>query len=346
VELLSIGIGVIGYGKQGASHARNVGKHDGFRLVAVCDPTEASRDQAQADHPDVRVYDDVEKILGDADVDLVIIVTPTTAHAPLSIKSMESGKHVVCEKPMCMNFQEAVRIRDVSRATQRYFCVYQNRRGDDYYTKAKAAVDQGKIGRLRDFKIIRNRWGVGAMVWGSDRFRPQWRSERAFGGGMLYDWGGHWIDQALLLHGGAVKSVYAQLFVGHLVEGQDAEDGFRVLLGFEDGAAAHIEFQAGALGHLDSGGWVLSGTHGGYSPGKLFQLSDPAQPLGSEMQELPWEIEPPSFDFWGKMRRAITSGEADQLPVPVEESLRVMRIIDAAFESADQGRAVTFDPAI
>lgn len=343
---MSIGVGVIGYGKQGASHARSAQNNDGFELVAVCDATPASRDQAAMDHPGVQIYSDAAEILADERIDVVVIVTPTTAHAPLAIQSMRAGKHVVCEKPMCMNSKEAAEIRAVSMETGRFFCVFQNRRGDEYFTKAKAAIDAGHIGKLRDFKIVRNRWGIGAMVWGSERFRPQWRSERAYGGGMLFDWGGHWIDQALLLHGGPVSSVYAQLFVGTLVEGQDAEDGFRVLLRFEDGACAQIEFQAAALGTFDSDGWVLSGTHGGYKPGTVYKLADPDQPLTSEVQEIEWNETPDTFDFWGQVQSAVDQEDRALLPVPVEESLRVMRIIDAAFESHDSGRAVVFEKPV
>lgn len=343
---MAIGVGVIGYGRQGASHARGARERVGYELVAICDSTPASREQAAQDHPGVRIYEDVTALLGDPAVDLVVIVTPTTLHAPFSIQSMRAGKHVVCEKPMCMNAREAEEIRAVARETGRIFCVYQNRRGDDYFTKAKAAIDAGHIGTLRDFKIIRNRWGVGAMVWGSPRFRPQWRSERAYGGGMLFDWGGHWIDQALLLHPGAVRSVYAQLFCGRLVEGQDADDGYRVLLGFDDGACAHIEFQAASLGQLDSGGWVLSGTHGGYAAGTVYKLADPEAPLSSAVETIPWSVEPPPFDFWGALREAIAKGDASLAPVPVDQSVRVMRIIDAAFASHDCGQAVHFDEPV
>lgn len=158
---------------------------------------------------------------------------------------------------------------------------------------------------------------------------------------MLFDWGGHWIDQALLLHGGRVRSVYAQLFIGSLVPNQDADDGFRVLLQFEDGACAHIEFQAGTPGRFDSGGWILSGTKGGYTPGRLHRIQE-----DGNVEELPWEVEPPPFAFWERLREAIENRDPACLPVPVKESLRVMRIIDAAFESHDTGQAVVFGSAV
>lgn len=342
---MSLGVGIIGYGRQGAGHAKQVGQTDGLKVAAIYDMTPASREKAKADHPDVSIYDDVDRFLRDESVEIVVVVTPTTSHAPLSIQSLEAGKHVVCEKPMCMNAKEAQAVREASYASGRFFSVYQNRRGDAYYTKAKAAIEAGHIGRLRDFKIIRNRYGVGSMTWGSERFRPQWRSERAYGGGMLFDWGGHWIDQALLLHGGRVVSVYAQLFVGGLVEGQDADDGYRVLLRFEDGACAHIEFQTGTLGALDTEGWILSGTHGGYTPGKVVRLSKPDRPAESEIEEIEWNIEPPGFPFWERFRDAVRSGDRSKLPVDVDESVRVMRIIDAAFASHDTKEAVVFsDP--
>ena len=343
---MELGVGIIGYGKQGAYHAHEVKKIEGLRLAAVCDVTPASREQAQKDHPGVRVYDDVQRFLADPEVQIVVIVTPTTTHAPYSIESMKAGKHVVCEKPMCMNYKEAAAVRDASYQTGRFFSVFQNRRGDDYFTKAKAAIDAGHIGRLRDFKIIRNYFGTGTLTWGSERFRPQWRSERAYGGGMLFDWGGHWIDQALLLHPGKVVSVYAQLFVGNLVEGQDADDGYRVLLRFDDGACAHIEFQSGALGAFDTRGWLLSGTKGGYAPGKVYRLTNPEKPAESKIEEIEWNVEPPPFPFWQMFRDAVAANDRSKLPVPVEQSLRVMRIIDAAFASHDSGEAVRFEEPV
>ena len=73
---MAIGVGIIGYGKQGAYHAKQVSKTEGLRLAAVCDLTPASREQAKKDFPEIAVYDDVSRFLQDPKVEIVVIVTP------------------------------------------------------------------------------------------------------------------------------------------------------------------------------------------------------------------------------------------------------------------------------
>lgn len=331
---MSIGVGIIGYGRMGAGHAKRVSAIDGLELRAVHDITPASLEQAKADYPAVIAYRDLDGFLKDASISVVVVATPTSSHASLSIQGLEAGKNVVCEKAMCMNRAEAVKVRDTARRTGMVFSVHQNRRWDDYYLRAKAAIDAGHLGRVRDLKMVRNRWNPGTMTWGIDRWRPQWRSEKAYGGGLLFDWGGHLIDQALLLHGGKVSAVYNELFFNGMYPGQDADDGFRMLITFADGASAHVECQTGTLAPMNTRGWVVSGTQGGHMPGKLYVKTE------SGVEERPWDIDVPPLGFWENFRDAVAKGVPQA--VPVDESVRLMRVIDAGFESAAAGRPVVF----
>lgn len=334
VLYVSIKVGIIGYGRMGAAHARRVAALDGLHLSAVHDISPASLQQAVEDYPGLTVYESFDEFINSPRVDVVVVATPTSAHASLSIRSLQAGKHVVCEKAMCMNYAEAVQIQNMVDRTGMVFSVHQNRRWDDYYQQAKVAVDAGHLGQVRDLKIVRNSWSPGTMTWGTERWRPQWRSEKAYGGGLLFDWGGHLIDQALLLHGEPILSVYNELFFNDMYPGQDADDGFRMLITFADGARAHVEVQTGTLAPMDTGGWIVSGTEGGHVPGKLRIKT------GSEVEERSWHVPVEPLAFWENFRDVVTDGVPQA--VPVAESVRVMRIIDAAFQSAATGRPIVF----
>ncbi|MBM3215487.1 Gfo/Idh/MocA family oxidoreductase [Candidatus Poribacteria bacterium] len=101
-----LGFGLIGLGRHGARYAEHLLRDvPAARLVAVC-----RRDEAQgksfADKNSCRYYRDVESLLGDPDIDAVVITTPPHLHAPITVQAARAGKHVLCEKPMSRNVAE------------------------------------------------------------------------------------------------------------------------------------------------------------------------------------------------------------------------------------------------
>ena len=113
---------VIGYGaafNMGNHHARSMQETEGIECVAICDLDSSRTEAAKSDHPHVRTYNDVEKLLKDDEIDLVTVVLPHNLHAPIAIQALNAGKHAITEKPMCITLAEATEMIETARANDR-----------------------------------------------------------------------------------------------------------------------------------------------------------------------------------------------------------------------------------
>src|SRR5690348_8200464 len=100
---------VIGYGgafNMGKHHANQM-KEVGIDFVAACDLDSARMDQAKQDFPHIRTYTQIEDLLAQEDIDLVTVITPHHTHATIAMQVLESGKHCILEKPMCIRADDA-----------------------------------------------------------------------------------------------------------------------------------------------------------------------------------------------------------------------------------------------
>src|SRR5215471_14983716 len=129
----NIGVGIVGYGPLGGMgyhHGLGVTGTDGVELVAVVDPSVERRKAAETDFPGVRTYASVTDLLSDDDVEVAFVATPPAHHAALSLDLLRAGKHVACEKPLCLTVAEADQLMATAAAHGRVLTVYQNRRWD------------------------------------------------------------------------------------------------------------------------------------------------------------------------------------------------------------------------
>jgi predicted dehydrogenase len=101
-----IGAAVVGYGYWGVNLARNVAAASSLRLVGVADPDEDRRTAAAGNHPSATIWSGLDDVLDDADVDAVVLAVPAHAHAALATKVLESGRHVLVEKPLAMTVED------------------------------------------------------------------------------------------------------------------------------------------------------------------------------------------------------------------------------------------------
>jgi scyllo-inositol 2-dehydrogenase (NADP+) len=126
-------------------------------------------------------------------IDLVVVATPNLTHYPLAAAALESGKHVVVDKPFAVSVAEAEALIALAAAKGRMLTVFHNRRWDGDFLTVRSLVESGRLG---DILLFEAHW---------DRFRPLpkpgWREEPAEGAGLLWDLGPHLVDQALVLFG-------------------------------------------------------------------------------------------------------------------------------------------------
>ncbi len=144
-------VGIAGLGRLGKAHARQLARvTQGCRLVSACSPVPAEREWAAqelglaAD----RLHADFDAFLAEADVDAVVLVTPTSLHADQVIAALRAGKHVFVEKPLALNVEDCERVQAVAAEHGRQVAMVGFvRRFDPSYAAAQQAVAAGRVGR-------------------------------------------------------------------------------------------------------------------------------------------------------------------------------------------------------
>ena len=191
-----------------------------------------TRDPAKAAAYNTRVWWGLDEALRDPAVDVVYVATPVFLHAPQTIQSLRTGKHVLCEKPMAMNEAEAVSMVRAAEESGKTFGVAYYRRCYPKVQRAKELMKAGVIGKPVVAELTNHMWfdGEGSRSWLVDRAKA--------GGGPLFDIASHRIDVLNYWFGQPLR-VSAQL--------SNAVHHYAV----EDNATVLIEYAGGVRGVVD-----------------------------------------------------------------------------------------------
>lgn len=342
-------IAIIGYGGMGGWHAKQLlSLPEEFRLDGVYDIDPARREAAENDG--IRAYETLEALLESPSVRTVILAVPNNFHKELSIRALRAGKNVICEKPVMMDEAELRDVLAVARETGRLFAAHQNRRWDRDFLIVKQVLEAGTIGKP---------FYIESRVQGSKGIPGDWRCVKEAGGGMLYDWGIHLLDQLLCLAPEPVTQVCAHLLS---VKFPEVDDNFKLLLRFQSGLSALVEVDTYTFINLPR--WHVSGDAGTmqiddfscegkivkarlqemrWEPGIVYTAAGPTRTMAprprESVEELPLPaVESDARDYYRNFR------DADEKNAPIAvtppQMLRVLRVMDAAFESARSGRSV------
>jgi len=190
---------MVGLGKMGLSHQSIINMHPNVKLAAVCDSTGFLLDVLNK-YTGVRTFSDYDEMLDNAELDAVIISTPSRLHAEMVRNALEHDVHVFCEKPFVL---DTVQGKELARlATERSLV---NQVG--YHCRFVAAFQEAK--RLLDAGAIGKVTHALAESYGPVVLKPTgstWRTKRSEGGGCLYDYAAHPIN-LLTWYFGAPKAV-------------------------------------------------------------------------------------------------------------------------------------------
>jgi predicted dehydrogenase len=354
----NIGVGIVGYGPLGGMgyhHGLGVTQTEGIELVAVVDPLLERRKAAETDFPGVRAYASLDELVSDDDVEVAIVATPPAHHAALTLTLLRAGKHVACEKPLCLTVAEADAIIAVAAANHRVLTVYQNRRWDPDFVAIRRAVASGLLGEV---------FNVETFVGGYAHPCRTWHSDAAASGGAGYDWGSHHIDWVLQLLGGLPRLVQAH---GHKRVWHDVTnvDQLRVRMTWTDGREAeffqsdiaavrrpkfYVQGTAGTLvgryrtvtfEHIEPGrGYVAQEAHHAEAPAELL-LARYESGYGISETRLPSALEQP-FAFHRNLADHLHLGEP--LAVTPASVRRVIAVLEAAQQSSTrQGAPVAIE---
>ena len=340
---------IIGYGGMGKWHGARLQQNEAVELAGTYD-IDPER-MALASENGIHTYESLEAVLADPTVDLVTVAIPNHLHRDVCIRAMEAGKHVVCEKPVTLSSEDLLAMYKAAHDNHVLFTVHQNRRWDEDYLIVKKLLEDGTLGKV--FRIE-------SRVHGSRGIPGDWRAKKEYGGGMVLDWGVHLLDQALLLTDSPIRSVYAQL--SH-VTNDECDDGFTVQLTFQNGLA--MEVQVGTCNFISLPRWYVLGDKGSAviesfrkNDGRICLVSDwerrDAAPVvtaagltktmaprtGETLQELPLpHVDSDVGDFYRNVA-AVIHGKAQPI-VTHEQVLRVMKLMEAVFRSAETNCVIT-----
>jgi len=228
-----LGIGVIGLGRLGSSYAKYFkNRIDGATLVAVSDVNEAAVASLAAELDISKRYDRYQDLIADAEVEGVVIVSPTSSHQEIVIEAAKRGKAIFCEKPLSISLDAAREMRRVVEQTGVFFQMGFMRRFDKGYVAAKRKIEEGVIGTPVVFKSSSR-----------DPYRPSLEYlDPAHSGGLFIDCGIHDLDLARW-YMGEIASVYS---IGGTLAYPEMKE-----IGDIDNAVTSLYFTSGALGTID-----------------------------------------------------------------------------------------------
>ncbi|HLF43374.1 MAG TPA: Gfo/Idh/MocA family oxidoreductase [Acidimicrobiia bacterium] len=226
---------VVGAGRAGMVHARNLASGiPGARLAGVADPSGEARASAQGELGCVTL-DNPEEAVADDRFDAVVIASPTPTHAPLAITALDAGKHVLSEKPLASNLDEAERIRDAAKRSSTVFMMGFMRRFDHGFARAVQLVAEGAIGK--PLMVRSTTRGPGLP--------PKWAWDVTKSGGLVAEVNSHDIDTVRWVTGQEFSTVNA---LGRASKRPDLAEEFP---GFVDLVSIQAELDGGSLAHID-----------------------------------------------------------------------------------------------
>ncbi|MBN1873597.1 MAG: Gfo/Idh/MocA family oxidoreductase [Anaerolineae bacterium] len=226
-------LAVIGIGNIGNLHLRNIEHEPKVELVAVCDIVPEKADAA-AEKYGVKAYYDSDTLLADKVCDAVIIGTPHYFHTTIGIAALDSGHHVLVEKPISVHKADCERlIAAHERNPEMVFAAMFNQRTDPYYQKIREMVQSGELGTLQRVTWIITNWFRTQAYYDSGGWRATWGGE---GGGVLLNQCPHNLDLLQWITGMPVKMHgFCNIGKHHTIE-------------VEDEVTAFMEYSSGCTG--------------------------------------------------------------------------------------------------
>jgi predicted dehydrogenase len=341
--------GIVGYGFMGRCHGDMLATLDEMEFVAAAD---TNLEQLKDVPKEVRTYESIDAMLEQEILDVIIISTPNPSHLEMVEKIAKAGIHVICEKPAAMSVEQFDRMVEVTKEHNVLFTVHQQRRWDKDYRIMKEVYRNRLVG---DMYVIKS------QLYGVNGNMHDWHIYPEMGGGMLYDWGVHLIDQILDMVDSDLDSLYAD--VRNIIN-KEVDDYFNIILKFKNQVTAEIEL--GTYYLTPKRAWFIGGTTGsaiidGFAgegclvrtqhllenvPGKItMTAAGPTRsfgppPAGLLIEEPLPEVNVNHRDFFLHFIKTMRGEE--EIRIKADEVRKVLCVMDAVRESAKTGNAIRF----
>lgn len=261
---------------------------------------------------------------------------------------------MITEKPAAMGVNELDEMESACKAAGVFFTSHQNRRWDRDMLTVKRAYDEGLLGNI---------FTIESKLHSGNGYMHEWHIYKKYGGGMIYDWGVHLIDQILFMMPGVkVKSVFADI---KNVLHEEVDDYFKILLKMENGITAHIELSTYILEYQPR--WLVAGDKGTMivknfgCDGSIFRTGTmleklppritetqagptrqfaPVPPGGIVTEPLP-QVHTDWIDFYRNVETVLNHRAESK--IKISEVRRVLEVMEAARKSSETGEAVLFE---
>jgi len=338
-----VGIGLIGSQFVTSIHAEALRLVPDAEVVGVMSPSADHAEIFARKHGIPHHFKNIDDMLRIPEIDLVVIGAPNHVHCELTIKAAKAGKHVVVEKPLCLNLEEADRMIGACREANVKLMYAEELCFTPKYVRLKELLDEGALGKPVLIKQSEKHDGPHA-----DHF---WDVERS-GGGVMMDMGCHavqffrWINNY-----NPVRSVYAQMSTSVHQHKTRGDDNSILILEFENGVVAVAEESWTKLGGMDDRAEIHGSEGVAYadvlqgssiqtysSRGVGYAVEKAGNTIGWSytMYEESW-----NYGFPQEMAHFVDCVKNDRKPmVTGEDGRAVLEVILAAYESAGSGKKV------
>jgi predicted dehydrogenase len=353
-------VGIVGLGWPGERHAEGIQGSGLGRLYAACDLNEERRKRFALKYSPEKVFSSYEEMLADPELDAVVVSLPNALHFPGTLKALQAGKHVLCEKPPTLNAEQMRQLH--AEAEQRGLIYFFGRqmRFSGSVQAARRAVAERRLGEIYFAKTawVRSRGTPGGIDgWFTDRSRS--------GGGALIDLGVHAIDAAWYLMGNPKpRTVSAQTYqkFPQLVKAPvfDVEDSAYGMIRFENGASVLFEISWAAnltddipLGKKN-GRELFTTTL--YGPKGSIRIVDTLQlhpsvkmpPLSmfedqdGRLVDCGLPFQPVADEFVSQMQNFLRAIRGEEAAINSSvQAVQLMEMLDAIYQSSLTGREVS-----
>ena len=343
LKTVVIGLGRIAW----SDHLPFLQKDSRFELTALADPLEERGKEGMELFQVPRSYTSVEDLLKNEKADLAVICSPTGFHAQQSIAFLEHGIHVFCDKPAASSLAETCAMFEAAEKNNRKLMIYQPRRLFPNSHAIRQIFASGKLGKIYQMKLAVNSYSR----------RNDWQAFRKYGGGMLRNYGAHYVDQLI--------SILKEDFEILMCESScvatvgDADDVFKLVMkGKSSSILVDIDVNqaAGVYPYV----WILYGEHGAaylprfggewvlryFDPAELPELPKldtlaapgrlyPSEPIPFREEHFVPELPEKSFleQYYSNMYDTIVH---DSSPlVPAQDTLALMSLLEQAIFMAE-----------
>ncbi len=321
--------------------------HEGFEVLKIL---ERHRSDSNKRYPYAQIIRTYNDILSDKNIELVIVNTPDHLHYEMTKQALEADKNVVVEKPFTLKSNEADELIKLARKKKKFLSVFQNRRWDSDFLTIQKIIKNKFLGRLVEYEAHFDRYRT--------FIQDSWKEDSSIGTGTLYNLGSHLIDQALVLFG-FPEWLFAD--VRYARKNSKVDDFFDIKMGYPD---VRVTLKASYLVKAPGPKFILHGEKGSFQKYGMDiqeeELKKGRWPKGDD-----WGLEPENI--YGELTSDINGAEFsgtiasepgnylafydsiyqtlvhDEKPLVTAQQARdVIRIIEAAYESAREKKVIKF----